>query len=81
MQPIIHQRFVSPLSQTIPTTHTTTQWRHYRGGEGAAALPDSHFVIYGTPVHQVVNMCIICKIMQIYYIGNSLLGDKQLHSN
>jgi len=46
---------------------------------GAATPPDSRFVTYGAPVHQVVNiiigLCIICKIMETFYIGNSLLGD------
>jgi len=53
-----------------------TQWRRYRECKGAAAPPDSRFDTYGAPVHQVVNICIIFKIMQTFYIGNSLLGDK-----
>jgi len=30
-----------------------TQWRRYRGGEGAAAPHDSRFERYGALVHQV----------------------------
>jgi len=53
------------------------QWRHHRGARGAATPPDSRFVTYGTPVRQVVNIIwIICKIMQTFYTGNSLLGDE-----
>jgi len=48
------------------------------GARGAAdSPPDSRFVMYCAPVHQVVNIIwIICKIMQTFYIGNSLLGDE-----
>jgi len=49
------------------------------GGARGRPPPDSRFVTYGTPVHQVVNiysLCIICKIMQNNYIGNSLLADE-----
>jgi len=46
---------------------------------GGRPPPDSRFVTYRAPVHQVANiyiLSIICKIVQIFFIVNSLLGDE-----
>jgi len=52
-----------------------------RGARGAAdPPPDSRFVTYGTPVHQVVNICNIF-IMAIHFdIGDELAIAQQLIS-
>jgi len=39
-----------------PWNKQSVRWQRYRGGEGAAASPDSWFVTYGAPVHPAVNI-------------------------
>jgi len=44
------------VMQFYVSCNNSIQWRHHREGEGAADPPDSRFVTYGAPVHQMVNI-------------------------
>jgi len=68
---------IKPPSAPLTYLHWC-QWRRFRGGEGGGCPPPLTAVLLrmGPCAPSGEYICIICKILESFYIGNSLLGDE-----